>query len=302
MPKNTDRIHFFDENKSVSLSPEQVVPDRVLVGRKEELRLCRAAFAMDETNHFSKDMKSLHFRLEGPPGVGKNEIVYQLARDLAKSETMPFYSIQGHEEMTPEDLSILVVPDTEQKGDMPLRLQSSPLATALIEGGLFFFDEINRVPDRALSPLASVLDDRRSLYSAMTGITIVPKDERARSRFRFCCALNPGLGQAGRGSLPDYISERTLPALEIDYLELEDLKKVIEANITTDQKMLDGFDEWYGKNVKRAISVRQAMSIITWATNIMAANQTPYEAILQADLNFRSSEDKAKPSKKNESD
>ena len=117
-----------------------------------------------------------------PPGVGKNEIVYQLARELAASENLPFYSIQGHEEMTPEDLSLLVVPDQSKGLEMTLRLQASPLATALVEGGLFFFDEINRVPGRALSPLASVLDDRRSLYSAITGITIRPRNDEARCR------------------------------------------------------------------------------------------------------------------------
>src|SRR5262249_37090429 len=159
-----------------------------------ELRLCRAAFGVSPEGLLDDALDALHFRLEGPPGVGKNEIVYELARQLSKSIGLPFYSIQGHEEMTPEDLSVLIVPDPTGSGSMPLQLRASPLATALHEGGLFFFDEINRVPERALTPLASVLDKRRELYSATTGVTIQPRDSAARARFRFCCALNPSVG------------------------------------------------------------------------------------------------------------
>src|SRR5690242_17457193 len=187
------------DGQVIWLADAQRVPTRKFVGRSHELRLCKAAFGINESNRLDPALQSLHFRLEGAPGVGKNEIVYQLARELAASENLSFYSVQGHEEMTPEDLSLLVVPDSQRLEGLALQLRASPLATALHQGGLFFFDEINRVPARALSPLASVLDDRRSLYSATTGITVEPKDEDARRRFRFCCALNPSLSAAGEG-------------------------------------------------------------------------------------------------------
>jgi MoxR-like ATPase len=279
------KISAISDTQSIILSPPQRVPDRAFIGRQEELRLCKAAFGIDENNKLSDKMKALHFRLEGPPGVGKNEIVYQLARDLAKAENMPFYSIQGHEEMTPEDLSILVVPDPDQGGELPLRLRASPLATALMEGGLFFFDEINRVPERALSPLASVLDDRRSLYSAMTGITIEP-NEKARSRFRFCCALNPSLGHAGAGTLPDYISERTLPALTIGFLQHDDLKKIISENITEDAAIVSAFEKWYALKTKRELSVRRAQAIVTWAINSRGPDEDALQAMKRAEVDI----------------
>src|SRR5262249_38764008 len=148
-----------------------------------------------ENNHLrDRETDSLHFRLEGSPGLGKNEIVYALARQLG----MELYMIQGHDEMTAEDLAVLVVPaalDDSRESDYSaedysaedyseayrpqFELQASPLATAIYKGALFFFDEINRVPERALSPLSSVLDARRSIYSAMTGMYIKPKDEEA---------------------------------------------------------------------------------------------------------------------------
>src|ERR1700693_126242 len=163
------------------------------VGRETELRMCRAAWRIDALRNSLRNdgAPALSFRLQGPPGVGKNELVYQLAREL----TSPLYVMQGHEEFTPEDLSLVLAPTTRSETGMPqsLSLRASPLATAIHLGGLFFFDEINRVPERSLAALASVLDGRLNLYSAMTGLLIEPRDDQARRDFRFCCALNPGL-------------------------------------------------------------------------------------------------------------
>ena len=48
-------------------------------------------------------MHRLHFRLQGPPGVGKkNELVYELVRRLQSRHDVPFDTIQGHEELAPE--------------------------------------------------------------------------------------------------------------------------------------------------------------------------------------------------------
>jgi midasin (ATPase involved in ribosome maturation) len=263
-----------DDDKEIALaSPESVEPCQ-FVGRDDELRLCQAAFAIKpDWSGFDRAMTPLHFRLEGPPGVGKNEIVYEVARRLAEKMKIPFYSIQGHEEMTPEDLSILVVPDPERSSDMPLSLRASPLATALHEGGLFFFDEINRAPERALTPLASVLDKRRSLYSAMTGITIRTK-KSVQGRFRFCCALNPDQGRSGRGGLSDYLDERTLPAIRVGYHDRGTLLEILKQNVTNDPKHLKDFATWYEKRVATEISVRQAMALMTFAIRTVARGKS----------------------------
>jgi len=272
------------DGQVIWLSDQSEVPARKFVGREQELQLCRAAFGVDSEYRLDQTLQPLHFRLEGAPGVGKNEIVYEMARQLAKSENLPFYSVQGHEEMTPEDLCLLVVPDPAQQG-LSLQLRASPLATALYEGGCFFFDEINRVPARALSPLASVLDDRRTLYSATTGITMKPRDDTARRRFRFCCALNPGLGKAGLGVLPDYIEERTLPSIQIQHLEFRVLREIIAQLVNSDERLLQGFDEWYDKRSKREISARQAMALATWVMRTIAADESPLAAYVRSEAN-----------------
>jgi len=188
------------DGHEIHLADPVKVAESVFVGRRKELDLCRAAWCVATSERKGYQLKTdgvipLHFRLQGMPGVGKNELVYELARQLR----MPLYVIQGHAELTPEDLALLLVPDADasRSQSVPLVLRASPLATALYKGGLCFFDEINRVSERALSPLASVLDRRQSIYSAMTGISIGPSDDISRSTFRFCCALNPALRPAG---------------------------------------------------------------------------------------------------------
>lgn len=261
-------------------------PECKFIGRETELNLCRAAFGISPEGTFDSEMPPLHFRLEGPPGVGKNEIVYEMARRLAESEGLPFYSIQGHEEMTPEDLSLLIVPDPGATGYLQFRLQASPLATALYEGGLFFFDEINRVPERALSPLASVLDRRCSLYSATTGVTIRPKDDVAKSRFRFCCALNPSLGMAGKGALPDYIDERTLPAIKVGYPSLDALREILTQNLISDAKMLNAFEKWYQDEGVVDISVRQAMALTSYAMRALQQGEELFDVFKRSARDF----------------
>jgi MoxR-like ATPase len=240
------------------------------VGRQRELQLCRAAWGISEDGtRLLSDAAPLHFRLEGSPGCGKNEIVYELARHLR----LPLYTIQGHEEVTPEDLSLLLVPQigSSSAGNVPLTLRASPLATALLTGGLFFFDEINRVPPRALSPLASVLDSRSSIYSAMTGLHLTALSTEAAAGFRFCCALNPQLSDPGRGVLPEYIEERTLPAIQVDYLPLSDLNQILRENLPVSNDDMEAWEAWFRRKSGRRLSVRHALTIMRYSRSLQAA-------------------------------
>ena len=254
------------EGHEIYLSAPTFAPNTTFIGRKDEIALCKAAWGVDlKRNVLKKKMESvypLHFRLHGAPGLGKNEIVYELARQLGK----PLYILQGHEEMTPEDLALLLVPDStkSQSTLTSLVIRASPLASAIYEGGLFFFDEINRVPERALSPLSSVLDGRQYIYSAMIGLSIRPKDKEAREAFRFCCALNPSLSQAGH-VLPDYIEQRTLPVIHVDYPPFEDLVEILKNTLKCSDEFLQAFKELYEEEKKLELSVRQVISLMSFA-------------------------------------
>lgn len=277
------RIVEIDGQVVALAEPTEVPSIGGFFGRGQELELCRAAWGIEASGKRFTDANepSLHFRLEGPPGVGKNEIVYQLARQLKQ----PLYVMQGHEELTPEDLALVLVPDSTGSTfrDAPLMLRASPLATALYEGGLCFFDEINRVPERALSPLSSVLDDRRSLYSALAGIQIKPK-QGVEGRFRFCCALNPALSEAGHGVLPDYIDERTLPAIRVDYLEFEVIQQILVGKTQPDEAFIQALERWYERDNRKRISARQALIFMRYAMSLAAQNgQDPDQALARAE-------------------
>ncbi|MGA1841248.1 MAG: AAA family ATPase [bacterium] len=255
------------DGRLVYLANPTDIPPCNFVSRSKELAYCETAWDIDIRQYKlgEGNNRPLHFRLQGPPGVGKNEIVYEIARRLK----LPLYTFQGHEEVTPEDLSIHLIPDqpdykAPHSNVIPLILRASTLATAIYKGGLFFFDEINRVPERALSPLVSVLDDRLYIESAMTGLRIGPKDDETRKRFRFCCALNPGLGEV-RSILPEYIEQRTLPVIEVDYFSLEDLLAILKMNLQCPEGFLSAFQEWYNEEESQKISTRQAISLMAFA-------------------------------------
>jgi hypothetical protein len=124
-------------------------------------------------------------RLSGPVGSGRRALVLALARKLGLNQV---YSMVGHSEMTPEDfmLSIVPVPSLGRR-DPRLRFCASPMATALLTGGLFYLEGIDRVLPRALSPLSSLLDERLSLYSTLAQVWLSGQDGKP---FYFCCSAD----------------------------------------------------------------------------------------------------------------
>src|SRR5690349_18289375 len=76
--KNMSRLYRLENGQDLHLAvPEQVEPCD-FHGRDHELWLCRAAFGIrPDGRDFADGVQPLNFRLEGPPGVGKNEIVYE---------------------------------------------------------------------------------------------------------------------------------------------------------------------------------------------------------------------------------
>ena len=192
----------------------------------------------------------LHFSLIGPPGIGKNELVYELAR-IAKA---PLHIMQGHEELTPEDLAAGA---RIGSGNRVVEYIGSPLLAAMADGGICFFDEIGKVPARALSLLASALDDRRTLTSAITGITLT-----AHPEFRFCAALN----DADACSLPAYISERLQPRFKIGHRTPEETAEIVKVRLglaAEDLYLLESFRDEAA--LRETPSPRLALTIVKYA-------------------------------------
>lgn len=223
-------------NHEAYLAQESNLPERpAFVGREDELMMCRIAWGLDENYRFrdGAELNNLSFRLYGEPGMGKNELVYELVRRIRENNPafrdIPFYSMVGHDEMSPEDMVLTVVPaESSNTSQVRMVLRASPLATAIRQGGIFFFDELNRLPERALAPLAPALDGRGMLFSASSGIWVKPDDNAFP--FRFCCALNPSVG----ADLPGYIDQRTLPKIEVKYPGHDGLILLLRAQLEAD--------------------------------------------------------------------
>ena len=162
--------------KSVLVS-QPYAPDRSclpeFVGRDEELKLIAAAWM---GGRHSLPLSPL---LLGDPGVGKNRLVYELARLTGRN----LYIFQGHEDVTAEDLACAVrfSDNPDKKMDYIL----SPLVAAMHMGGIYFIDEIGKIRPRALALLVSVLDERRYIDSTLLGERVY-----ADRNFRFIAATN----------------------------------------------------------------------------------------------------------------
>jgi MoxR-like ATPase len=195
-------------NKKVLLSEPYECNNIIqeLKGREEELKLILAAWLKGE--------KSLPLSplLVGLPGVGKNRLIYELAKITCR----PLYIFQGHEDVTAEDLACTVRFSDDDKGKM--EYIASPIVTAMIEGGICFIDEIGKIRPRALALLVSVLDDRRYIDSNLLGERVF-----ASPGFRFIAATNTG----EINFLPEFIQSRMRPVIKIGDLSQEEINEII---------------------------------------------------------------------------
>lgn len=194
------------------------------------------------------NLPPLNFQLYGPPGSGKNAIVYELARILNKD----LYILNGHDELSAEDIACTPIMTSSKT----IEYVASPLFAAMLRGGIFFFDEIGKAPPNALSPLSSVLDQRRTLHSVMAGIKL-----KAHKDFLFCAALNER--EQGVNGLPDYIDERLSPSIYVCYPDFDILKQILKINMPANvNKWINVFlDEFKNDN----LSPRMAIKTLTFA-------------------------------------
>lgn len=149
---------------------------------------------VDAIRENGPDSPPMSVCLTGPPGVGKNAIAWAVAKMLGKS----CWTTQGCPDATAQDLVVFPVPTDLQRFD-PV---ASGLCTAFLEGGIGLFDEAGKVAKyapEALTPLASMLDDRRLLWSDYLKTMLRPGPG-------FACIMTKQSDE----TLPDYLTSRML--------------------------------------------------------------------------------------------
>jgi MoxR-like ATPase len=229
------------EGKMVRLPDPAAIPSPELVVREALLNRTLAAWLKLD------GQPPLNFRLYGPPGSGKNALVYQLAQTLGK----PLYIINGHQELGPEDIACSATMTSLQT----IEYVASPLFAAMLRGGICFFDEIGKAPISALDPLASVLDDRRSLTSVLAGIHL-----QAHPDFLFCAALNQS-EEEGLG-LPGFIDERTRPAILVDFPPAQVLEDILRGHLN---KAPNAWFKVFMTYFVDGLSPRRAIKVMSYA-------------------------------------
>lgn len=182
--------------------------NRALQGRAEEMKMITAAW-MRGADHLP-----LSPILLGPPGVGKNHLVYQMARDTCRD----LYIFQGHEDVTAEDLACAVRFSDSDRSRM--EYVASPLVMAMHKGGICFIDEIAKIRPRALALLVSVLDDRRYIDSALLGTRVY-----AHEGFRFIAATNTA--DLDGNAMPEFLLSRLRPVIKVNPAPREQLDEII---------------------------------------------------------------------------
>lgn len=254
--KTTVRQRIQINNKNVWVSQPyrpnlSVIPE--FVGRESEMELIIAAWISGGKN------LPLSPILIGDPGVGKNRLVYELASLTSRD----LFVYQGHEDITAEDLACTIRFSDEEANKMEYVL--SPLACAMMAGGIFFLDEIGKIRPRALALLVSVLDERRYLDSSLLGERI-----HAHPGFRFIAATNTGEVSL----LPEFIRSRIKPVIKIGYPSRQEIDEIIQKQfrkrINNLAELLECFWASWNMSIKEALppTPRDVITTFTLASSL----------------------------------
>ena len=241
-------------DKEVMVSPPYRAPAAGFVGREAELNMILASWLQNDQ---SVPLAPL---LLGPPGVGKNRIVYECARMCGKE----LYILQGHEDVTAEDFACTVrfSDDPGRKLDYVL----SALVTAMVRGGICLVDEIGKVRPRALAPLVSVLDERRYVDSTLLGERV-----HAHPGFRFIAATNNSDFEAH--TLPDFIRSRLRPVIEVGYPSREEIQEIVRTRLprlgeNTEPLLHSFWKLWRNRHGDRLPAPRDVVYVFGLALNL----------------------------------
>jgi MoxR-like ATPase len=224
------------------------------VGQEELVKQLRAAWLMVD----ARDLP-LHPRLVGKPGVGKTSLAYATARGMGQE----VYLFQATMDTRPEDLIVTPVIADGQR----IKYVASPLATAMIRGGVCILDEGNRMGEKCWASLAPLLDSRRYVESIVAGIKI-----RAHADFRFCATMNE---DASTFEIPEYIQSRIQPQIFVDFPEAEEEIRILRDNLPfSDEAILQYVVDFLQRAHRggERYTVRDGINVARYALKLVKAN------------------------------
>ncbi|WIH05348.1 MoxR family ATPase [Xanthomonas translucens pv. graminis] len=202
-----------------------------------------------------------HVLIEGVPGLGKTLLV----RALAQALELNYARVQFTPDLMPSDVSGHAVYDPKTES---FKIRRGPVFTHLL-----LADEINRAPAKTQSALLEVMQEGQ--------VTIEGKAFPLAPPFLALATQNP-VEQEGTYPLPEAQLDRFLLKILIDYPQLEDEKRMVEA-VTTGRSAGD-FDL---SQVPRVLSAEDVVAmqlgtaaiavdpqVIDYAVRIVAATRS----------------------------
>jgi len=154
--------------------------------------------------------------IEGEAGTGKTELAKTISHSLAR----PFHRVDGDPDLTALKLQGWFDPPLVlEVGYSKETFIPGPLAQAMLDGGVFFFNEVNRAPSESLNVLLSALDER---------ILNIPRlgSLQAENGFVAILTLNP-LDRIATNPLPKAFYDRCI-WIHVDHKPLDKAVQIVK--------------------------------------------------------------------------
>ncbi|MCG3217142.1 MAG: MoxR family ATPase, partial [Candidatus Heimdallarchaeota archaeon] len=164
--------------------------------------------------------------IEGPVGTGKTE----MAKALSLSLEQQFVRVDGDDSLTSIKLKGWYDPPLViEKGFSRETFIPGPLTQAMEEGGIFFYNEVNRAPSETINAVLTALDERL--------ITIPQLGEiKASDDFVTIFTYNP-LDTVATNPLPKAFYDRCI-WIYVNHQSLEEMMQIVELRTGIRDKLL----------------------------------------------------------------
>ncbi|UCG03947.1 MAG: MoxR family ATPase [Candidatus Heimdallarchaeota archaeon] len=219
-----------------------------LIGLDKEIRLILAAI----NSHIPTV-------IEGESGVGKTELVKTIANALNR----PFFRVDGDENLTITHLRGWFDPPLVMKtGFGEKSFIPGPLVNSMQQGGLFFFNEVNRAPSESINGVLAALDERQIEIPQLGRV-------QATKEFYSIFARNPS-EYIGTNPLPEAFFDRCI-LVRLKHKSGEEAEKIVKLRtncsdndlitkvvLFTDQTRVSPYFE-AGASVRAAIQLTQLL-------------------------------------------
>ena len=158
--------------------------------------------------------------LVGPPGVGKSLLARKISQDLGR----PFYELFFDENVTPSRLIGSFDPALVARlGRNTETFEPGPLIKAMVEGGIFLAQELNRATEFCQNSLISPLEEK---HYYIYPIGLVKADER----FSLIATQNP-IEHAGTYRLSHVLMDRVGCWIRLDYPDEQTELEIVKVNV-----------------------------------------------------------------------